>query len=149
MQYSDDLRHKLIAAWQDGHGTQQELADVFGVSRGWVQKVLRRWRETGDANATARRHGPPPRTNTARLAALVAQRPDATLAELGRRLRVSAATVCRCLQRLGLPVKKRACTPASATRLVSSGCVRLGAKRAAVWTRAGWSSSTKPASTWR
>ena len=46
-QYSDDLRSKLIHAWQNWDGSQQELADWWGVSRSWLQKVIRRWRETG------------------------------------------------------------------------------------------------------
>ncbi len=48
MQYSDDLRQKLVEAWQASHGTQAELAECFGVSLSWVEKVLRRWRSTGD-----------------------------------------------------------------------------------------------------
>jgi transposase len=46
-QYSDDLRGKLIHAWQNWDRSQQELAEWWGVSRSWLQKVLRRWRETG------------------------------------------------------------------------------------------------------
>ncbi len=34
MPYSDDLRRKLVEAWLAGHGTQAELAEWFGVSRG-------------------------------------------------------------------------------------------------------------------
>jgi hypothetical protein len=41
MQYSDDLRQKLVDAWKAGYGTQAELAEWFGVSLRWVEKVLR------------------------------------------------------------------------------------------------------------
>jgi transposase len=44
MQYSNDLRRKLVEAWLTGESTQIELADLFHVSLGWVEKVLRRWR---------------------------------------------------------------------------------------------------------
>src|SRR3954464_12648563 len=46
MQYSNDLRRKLVEAWLTGESTQVELADLFHVSLGWVEKVLRRWRTT-------------------------------------------------------------------------------------------------------
>ena len=136
MQYSDDLRRKLVEAWQAGYGTQAELAECFGVSLSWVEKVLRRWRQTGQSSARVFRHGPLPVVCPARLEQLVQQSPAATLAELGRRLQVSASTVYRALERLDLPRKKRHCTPANATRLVSHGCVRVGGRRALVWRRA-------------
>ena len=60
MQYSDDLRQKLVAAWQAGYGTQAELSEWFGVSLSWVEKVLRRWRTTGQTAARPHRHGPLP-----------------------------------------------------------------------------------------
>lgn len=148
MLFSFDLRRKVVEAWQSWEGTQQELADLLCVSRSWIQKVLRRFQRTGDIAAPTPRHGPVSRVPDQRLAALVATHPDATLAELGRRVKVSVPTVCRALQRLNLPRKKRPCTPASATRLVWSGCVRVGGKRAVVWTRAGWYSSMKRVSIW-
>jgi transposase len=106
MPYSNDLRRKLLEAWQQWDGTQRELAQLFGVSRGYLQKVLRRWRQTGDMDAPTYRHGPMSRIESGRLTRLVAARPDATLAELGARLGVSASAVCRRLQRLGLRLKK-------------------------------------------
>ena len=135
MPYSDDLRRKLIAAWEAEHLSQRELSGLFGVSLGWVEKVLRRWRETGQAEAVRFRRGPLPSVKLIRLQRLAQQDPDATLAELGHRLKVSAPTICRGLQQLGLPRKKRHSMPASATRLGCSGDVRTGGRRAVVWTR--------------
>jgi transposase len=135
MPYSDDLRQKLVEAWQAGYGTQAELAEWFGVSLSWAEKVLRRWRTTGQTAARPFRHGPLPSIPLTRLEQLVQQHPAATLAELGRRLKVSASTVYRALERLDLPRKKRHCMPANATRLVWRGCVRVGGKSAVVWTR--------------
>jgi transposase len=137
MRYSEDLRRKLIEAWQRGWDTQVELADLFGVSLGWVEKVLRRWRDTGQAVAVRFRPGRRSGLKPARLQKLIKQKPDATLAELAGRLGVSVPTVCRWLQQLGLPRKKRLCRPVSATRLACSGCVRVGGRRAGVWTRVG------------
>ena len=135
MQYSDDLRQKLVEAWQAGYGTQAELAEWFGVSLRWVEKVLRRWRTTGQTAARPFRHGPLPVISPARLERLVQRHSAATLAELGKRLHVSASTVHRALARLNLPQKKRPCTPANATPLGCSGYVRIGEKRALVWRR--------------
>jgi transposase len=145
-QYSDDLRGKLIHTWQSWDGSQQELADWWGVSRSWLQKVLGRWRETGQVQAARYRHGPVSRVNPQRVTALVAAHPGATLAELGRRLRVSAPTVCRWLQRLGLPRKKNRCTPASRTRRASKPCERLGGGSAADGIRKSSSLSMKAGS---
>jgi transposase len=78
-QYSDDLRSKLIHTWQSWDGSQQELADWWGVSRSWLQKVIRRWRETGQVQAARYRHGPVSRMNPQRLTALVEAHPGATL----------------------------------------------------------------------
>jgi len=134
MQYSDDLRQKLVDAWQAGHGTQAELAEWFGVSLRWVEKVLRRWRRTGQTAAGPFRHGPLPVISPVRLERLVQRHPAATLAELGHHFEVSAPTVCRALQRLDLPRKKdppcqrtryasgRAATCALAADAPSSGC---------------------------
>src|SRR5919199_6937823 len=99
MQYSDDLRRKLVQAWLAGESTQGELADLFNVSLGWVEKVLQRWRETGDTAAAPFRHGRYPAVSPEHVRRLVTRHADATLAELSRQLQVSAPTVCRCLQR--------------------------------------------------
>ena len=106
MQYSFDVRCKLVEAWQGWDGTQAELAELLGVSRSWIQKVLRRFERSGDLVAPGHRHGPVSRLSEKRLAALVAAHPDATVAELGRRLKMSAATVCRAPQRMNWPRKK-------------------------------------------
>ncbi len=137
MQYSFDLRCKLVEAWHGWEGTQAELAELLGVSRSWVQKVLRRFEHSGDLAAPVHRHGPVSRLPEKRLAALVAAHPDATVAELGRRLNMSASSVCRALQRMNWPRKKSRCMPVNATRLGCGGYVRVGAKRAVIWTRSG------------
>jgi transposase len=137
MRYSDDLRRQLIEAWESNGDTQRDLADQFGVSLGGVEKVLRRWHDTGHSAAVEFRPGPRPLLLPTRLEKLVIQHPDATLAELGCRLQVSGATVCRALQRMDLPRKKSHGMPASATRRGSSGYVPVGARRAWIWTRVG------------
>lgn len=107
--YSMDLRERVFKAWQVT-GNADEIAATFGVSRAWVHRLAQRHRETQSLA---------PRKQTkfrkrlladqeARLKALVAAKPDATLAELREQLPTSAAlsTLWTELDRLGLTVKK-------------------------------------------
>jgi transposase len=149
MQYSNDLRRKLGEAWLTGEHTPVELADLFHVSLGWVEKVLRRWRMTGNTGAASFHPGRYSVLSPDRVRQCVARHADATLAELGRRLHVSAPPLCRWLPRLGLPRTKRYGMPVSATRLVFKECGRVGGRRAVAGTRGGWCLSTKRASTGR
>jgi transposase len=127
--YSLDLRQKILRAWERRFGSQRTIADVFGVSLAFVEKVVRQHRTTGDIAPKPYAGGQKPRLNEAAqamLQRLVREHPDATLRELRTRVAaatgvyVSLATMCRVLQRLGLPRKKSHSTPASATRRVSS-----------------------------
>src|ERR1700693_4685873 len=90
--YSMDLRKRVVRAWDSGMDADS-VAAKYEVSRAWVHRLLQRRRETGSIA---------PRKQTkfrrrvladqeARLAALIAARPDATLAELRDALPTSAA----------------------------------------------------------
>jgi transposase len=112
---SDDLRERIIRFYENHDDyTQQELADEFGVSKSFIEKLLRRWRTTGSSAALPHAGG---RTRTLQdhdqtVQQLVAAQPDMTLAELQARiakktrLQVSQPTLCRTLQRLRLRGKK-------------------------------------------
>ena len=122
--YSLDLRQKILPAHERGLGSQRMLADLFGVSLSFVERLLRRYRTTATVapkqRATAR--------STRRLGDAVRQQvrqwvqeqPDLTLAELAERLcnatgiRASVPTLCRVLQQLDLPRKKNPSMPPSA-----------------------------------
>ena len=129
--YSDDLRERVLRACHDEAMGPSEAAEELGVSRSFVCKLLRRYREQGTLSAKPRGGNRPPALGTADLAALrqlVRERPDATLAELCRGLRdrrgvtVRTWTVCRALARLGLAPKKSPSTTAGDTRLVFVAC---------------------------
>lgn len=110
--YSLDLRQRVLAAVDAGQLSRAAIARTFSVSPAWVRRLVQRRRETGSIAPRPRRHGPRPKLDAAArqdLADLVRQQPDATLDELRRRLAVSvsAATVCRALRALGLPLKKK------------------------------------------
>ena len=107
--YSIDLRERVAKAF-DASGDAEEVAATFGVSRAWVHRLAQRRRASGSLA---------PRKQTkfrsrvlagqeARLAALIAARPDATLAELRDELPTTAAlsTLWLEIDRLGLSLKK-------------------------------------------
>jgi len=107
--YSMDLRKRVIRAWDAGMDAES-VAAKYEVSRAWVHRLVQRRRETGSIA---------PRKQTKfrrrvladhemRLAALIAARPDATLAELRDALPTTAAlsTLWEAIARLQLTVKK-------------------------------------------
>lgn len=120
MAYSTDLREKIVRAYDDGLGSQRAIAELFGVSRSFVEKLLHRRRTTGDIAALPHGGG---RTALCQqkehdlVHRLIEKQPDATLDELceaverKRKLRVSRPTMSRLLQRLDLSRKKSRSTP--------------------------------------
>ena len=107
--YSMDLRERVFKAWQET-GDADDVAATFGVSRAWVHRLAQRQRET-QSLAPRRQTKFRPRVlagHEARLKALVAATPDATLAELREQVPTTAAlsTLWAELERLGLTVKK-------------------------------------------
>lgn len=150
--YSLDLRTRILRACDAGDETREGVADTFGVSRAFVFKLLHQREQTGAVAARPHAGGPAGLVDEpalGELRALVKARPDATLAELAAAVRgrggpaVSAATVCRALQVLELPVKKSRCTRASGTPRGSGGCGRRGGVRPSGPTRAATSSWTR------
>jgi transposase len=127
--YSLDLRQKIVQAYDHGRGSQRALAALFGVSRGFVEQLMQRRRTTGAIAPWPHAGGRQPHCDPPALALvrhLVQAQPDATLAELctqlqqQRGVRVSVATMCRVLKRLGLPRKKSPSTPPNARRRASN-----------------------------
>ena len=127
--YSIDLRQKILQAYERRLGSQRALAHLFGVSLAFVEKVLRQHRTTGTIAPKPHAGGPRPRldeTTHGMLRQWVHDEPDLTLHELCARIavatgvRVSGPTMCRVLQRLGLPRNKSHSTRRSGTRRVSS-----------------------------
>jgi transposase len=122
--YSIDLRQKILHAYERRLGSQPALADIFGVSLSFVEKLLRRHRTTGELAPKLHAGGQRSRLETAaqvQVRRLVHAQPDATLEELCTRaaemtgIRVSVPTMCRVVRRLGLPRKKSLSTQPSAT----------------------------------
>ena len=113
--YSPDLCAKIARAYDEGQGSQRQLARQFRVSLGFIQKMRRRERATGELAATRHTGGRRPLLDAdslALVARLVREQNDLTLSELcgqvsqERGVRVSVPTMYRALRRLGLPHKK-------------------------------------------
>jgi transposase len=116
--YSLDLRERIVRACDARGFTRAEVAEDFGVSRSFVQKLLQR-RRGGDSLAPKSwDRGPAPRLDAKdlqRMRERVQAFPDATLEEKGGP-GVSLATMCRALQTLELPLKKSRFSRPSGTR---------------------------------
>ena len=113
--YPKELRSRVVAAVEQGELTIGDIASVISVGLTFVKKRLRLYRAGEDL---APRHGGGPKPllqdpERALLRAAVAKQPDVTLSELQALLvahgsrAVSVPTLCRALQILQLPRKKK------------------------------------------
>ena len=142
--YEDDLRRKLLAAYDRGGGTLGELAERFGVSRGWAWKISAQRKHSGQSERV--RHHPgrklrtPPEVQQ-RVVGWFAAQPDLTLAEVQERLAqqariaLSLGRVWHLLRRLGLRLKKSHSMPASGTRKPTGSVGRRSSKPSAAFRR--------------
>jgi transposase len=115
--YSTKVRELVLEAYEQGTETM-EIAEDLKVSRSWARRVKQRLRERGLRGAIQQKHGPDPKFGPAQrqeLTDLVAQTPDATLAELKKKLSISVSisTIARTLTGMKLTLKKSRCMPAS------------------------------------
>lgn len=120
--YSVDLRRKIVLAYERGLGSQREVAEFFGVSLAFVEKLLAQWRRTGNLAPKPHAGGKPTRLSDPVQDSLrhwLGEQSDLTLAELAGRVErtysfcVDLPQLCRWLQKLGLPRKKRRFMPRS------------------------------------
>lgn len=113
--YSLDLRQKIIDTYLAGDISQRQLAKQFRVALSFIEKLLKRYRETGSVSPKKRVQQTPTKLNSDQLATLeklVSANNDATLAELQQNLKqetgvlIGRSTVDRMLQKLNLTRKK-------------------------------------------
>ena len=114
--YSDDLRVRVLEAYERGEGSCRVLATRFGVSWEYVRKVRQQQAQSGQPHRVRQsRFGPPSRVNGAvaeRMLALVDAQSDITVAELRERIAaetgvtMSWTLVQNWVKRLGLRLKK-------------------------------------------
>ena len=115
--YPVEFRRLVLADCDAGRGTTA-TARKFGVCPAWVRRLKQHRRERhGDIAPRTGGGSKPTKIDRARLAELVAARPDATLAELVDALGVACArsAVHKALRQLKLSYKKSRSTPPSKT----------------------------------
>lgn len=137
--YSDDLRAKILGAYERGHLGLEALAEQFGVSYGYTKKIRRQQLQSGGVERPQQsRYGPVSRVTPEmeeQLRQELRRQPDLTLAELAerlelsRKLQLSRTRLWQVLERLGLRRKKNRSTPASRTRRRRSSSGKPGGRR--------------------
>jgi transposase len=142
--YSLSLRQRVLADCDAGLKTKV-VAQKYGVSRTWVRGLKQRRRETGEIGQRQGRPGRKPKIDRQRLAELVAEDADATLAELRERLgiRCALSAICKALAALQLTFKKKRCGPPNKTVRTSPSGGRRGVSSNSASTPNGSSLSTK------
>lgn len=114
--YSLDLRKKVLTAWQNKEGSQQNLAKRFDVSLSFVRDLLRLYRQTNDI--TPKLQGGDRRSKLKSkdmelLQTMVTQQNDIYLREIqstleqNQGIKVSVSSLSRTLKRLKLGRKKK------------------------------------------
>lgn len=135
--YSQDLRDRVLAAYDRGMSTKQ-IAEALMVSPAWARRVNQRRREFGET--TPRKVGSPGvrKFDRARLAELVEAYPDATAPELRTMLGVECgdAAIYMALKKLGYTFKKRRSTHRNRTGRTSPRNASSGAAARATSTPA-------------
>src|SRR3954447_11231357 len=109
---SNDLRERILNAVDNREGSRRQLAARFSVDVSTITRLLQLRRQTGSFQPRPHGGGAAPTLDQdalERLRGLVEETPDATLETLKQRLGVSGSImiVCRALQKLGLPLKKK------------------------------------------
>ena len=136
--YADDLRRKLLQAYDRGEGTLEQLAERFAVSAPWAWKISAQRKRSGQMERVEQRRGGGRKVTgavQARLRGWVQRQPDATLTELQQKLEqaqhlhVSLGRLWQGLRQMGLRLKKSHSTPANATRQRTSGGGKSSRKR--------------------
>lgn len=114
--YPLELRQRIVNAIDTGLGTYCEIAEIFQVHESYIYRLLRCRKTRGHLAPLPHGGGAQPKLKEAELkvlTALVQEQPDATLEEFCGQLKkrvkvtVSLPTICRHLQMLRLPSKKK------------------------------------------
>lgn len=118
--YSNDLRRKILEAYERGSWSLEKLAEQFRVSYGYTKKIRKHQLRTGEMEGPLYRAGRRRRVTPeveAQLGEWVHQQPDATLAELQQRLEnssglhVSIGRLWLAMKHLELGLKKNTSRP--------------------------------------
>lgn len=145
---SVDLRTRILATYDEGRSTREEVARRYRVSLGMVKKLLQQRRTTGSIAPRHQHSGRKPRIvdrHQRQMRRLLGQKPDLTLAELRTAvgLECTLPAIHYVLVKMGLSYKKRHCAPANRTGPTSPARGRGGGGGKLASTRRDSSSSMK------
>jgi transposase len=109
---SNDLRERIIKAIDNHEGSRRKLAARFCVNPSTLTRLLQLRRQTGSFDPRPHGGGVTPVLDhdaLDRLRTLVEETPDATLEMLRQKMGVAGSKmiICRALQKLGLPLKRK------------------------------------------
>lgn len=113
--YSIDLRSKIIEIWKQEKISIRKLAKRFGVSKSFIQKLIKKYQETEDIRPLPQGGSPPSKLNSEQLIILIElmeKNNDATFEELSELLekatgvKVGKSTIGRISQKLNYSLKK-------------------------------------------
>jgi transposase len=109
---SNDLRERILKAIDNREGSRRKLAARFCVNPSTITRLLQLRRQTGSFDPRPHAGGVTPTLDhdaLQRLRKLVEEAPDATLETLRQKMGVTGSImiICRALQKLGLPLKKK------------------------------------------
>jgi transposase len=115
-----DLRERILAAYDEGEGTRDDIAKRFRVSLGMVKKLLQQRRAIGHLAPLHQRAGRKPTILPAhqqQIRQLLGAKVDLTLRELRAALDLecSIQALHVVLEKMGLTYKKRRSAPANKT----------------------------------
>src|SRR5882757_6188598 len=109
---SNDLRERILKAVDNREGSRRKLAARFCVNPSTITRLLQLRRQTGSFDPRPHAGGVAPTLDPnalERLRKLVEETPDATLETFKQKMGVTGSRmiICRALQKLGLPLKKK------------------------------------------
>jgi transposase len=141
-----DLRERIVAAYDIGEGTREEIGRRFRVSLGMVKKLLAQRRRLGEIGPLRYRCGRKPKIlqeHRERLRQMLKEKPGMTLEQMRRALSIECtlAAIHHALGAMGLGYKKKRFELLSRTGPTSPGPVADGSERRSGSIPRGWSSS--------
>ena len=120
--YSIDLRKRVLAAYDSGKDSLEQIAKQFQVTTRWIQKLRQQRQQEGSIAPRPQNQGRKPaftETNLEQLDNFVQESPDSTLEEIKEhfsgKVNCSIVTVHNALKRLGWRYKKNHYEPANKT----------------------------------
>jgi len=107
-----DIRQRILNCYDEGKWTRNDVAERFCVSLGMVKKLIQQRKTLGEIGHLYNRVGRKSEiseTDRTRMTAAIEKRPDITLAELRKKLRLSCSivTVHNALASMNMTYKKR------------------------------------------